>query len=90
MEKQNEQFTVDEQQNSKPLAPDGPNATSATKQDAKNDAMAVFVSALADVVKAGWKVERKFDNLGNKAYIVFLDAAWEMRGSVGVIVEIEK
>lgn len=90
MEKQNEQFTVDEQQNSKPSAPDGPKDTSATKADAKNDAMAVFVSALADVVKAGWVVERRFDNLSNKAYIVFPGAAWEMRGSVGVIVEIEK
>ena len=84
-----EQYTVDEQQNSKPSAQDGQSDTSATKQDAKNDAMAVFISALADVVKAGWVVERRFDNLNNKAYIVFPDAVWEMRGAAGVIVEVK-
>ena len=86
---QNEQYTADEQQNSKPLAQDGRSDTSATKQDAKNDAMAVFISALADLVKAGWVVERRFDNVSNKAYIVFPDAAWEMRGAAGVIVEVK-
>ena len=86
---QNEQYTVDEQQNSKPSVQDGQSDTSATKQDAKNDAMAVFISALADLVKAGWVVERRFDNVSNKAYIVFPGAAWEMRGAAGVIVEVK-
>ena len=85
-----EQYTVDEQQNLKPLAQDGQSDTSATKQDAKNDAMAVFISALADLVKAGWVVERRFDNVSNKAYIVFPSAAWEMRGAAGVIVEVKR
>ena len=81
---------MEEQQNSKQSAQDGPSDTSATQQDAKSDAMAVFISALAGVVKAGWVVERRFDNFNNKAYIVFPDAAWDVQGSVGVIVEVAK
>lgn len=90
MEKQNEQSTVEEQQNSKQSAQDGPSDTSATKQDAKSDAMAVFISALAGVVKAGWVVERRLDMVKQSAYIVFPGTTWDVQGGVGVIVEVAK
>lgn len=71
------QYTAGEPLNSKPSAQAGGNDTTETSSaDAKADALAILVSALAEARRAGVHIELRQDNQKCAAYIVIPGMYW--------------